>query len=304
MVVFSRLIPSLVTAYAVQSFFASVFVPLREDRCYDLAGSIGFLSNTFVSMYYPTLRASFETRTLLPLPSLSSFAPRQLLLSGALGFWTSRLGFFLFERAVKAGGDTRFDKMKHNPSRFTVAWMIQGTPKSVTRVCSLILNIPAAWTFLVGMPVYLNNSIPSTAHPPLSTRDFVGFGLFAASFILQVVADTQKSNWKRAKDNKKHSEKFISSGVWGISRHPNYLGEIGIWSGIFILSTRGLAASSSPRMSVALSAISPLFTYFILTRVSGVPLLEKANNMKFGTDPEWLRYKKTVPVLWPWSTPQ
>ncbi|KAG7089924.1 hypothetical protein E1B28_011556 [Marasmius oreades] len=284
MVVFSRLIPSLTISYAIQSIFASVFVPLQEDRYYDLAGSIGFLSTTFVSMYYPTLRDSFAARELLPLPALSTFAPRQLLLSGALSFWSSRLGIFLFERALKAGGDSRFDKIKRSPARFTTAWMVQ-----------------AAWTFLVGMPVYLNNAIPSAAHPPLSIHDFVGLGLFAASLVLEVLADYQKSKWRRAKDNMKHNEKFISNGVWSISRHPNYLGEIGIWTGIWILSTRSLSVSSSPRVAIALSTISPLLTYLLLTKVSGVPLIEKANNKKFGTDPRWLRYKRTVPVLWPWQ---
>ncbi|KAK1227678.1 hypothetical protein PQX77_009303 [Marasmius sp. AFHP31] len=275
MAIFSKLIPPLATSLTVQAIFASIFVPLQDDRCYDLGGTIGFLTTTFVSVYYPTLRASFEAGKLLPLPSLSNLAPRQLLLTSSLAFWTSRLGLFLFQRALQSGGDSRFDRIKRRPARFTTSWMIQGV-----------------WTFLVGMPVYLSNAVPPRLHPALSFRDYLGFGIFAGSFLLEALADYQKSKWKREKNLKKHSERFIKTGVWSISRHPNYLGEIGIWTGLWLLSTRGLQASGSPRAAAAVSAISPLFTYFILNKVSGIPLIENANNKKFANDPEWLRYKQ------------
>ena len=78
----------------------------------------------------------------------------------------------------------------------------------------------ATWTLLVGLPVYLSNAIPAAAHPPLSARDYAGIALFAGSFLFEIVADRQKSIWRRQKDNKEHDEKFITSGLWSISRHP------------------------------------------------------------------------------------
>ncbi|EEB95981.1 hypothetical protein MPER_04963, partial [Moniliophthora perniciosa FA553] len=79
MTVFSRLVPSLTIAYAVQTAFALVFVPQQNDKFYDLGGAVGFLSTTFVSLYYPTLKASFSAGKWIPLPPFSSFAPRQLI---------------------------------------------------------------------------------------------------------------------------------------------------------------------------------------------------------------------------------
>lgn len=76
--------------------FAAYFVPKANEKFYDLAGALGFLSTTFVSLYYPALRAKYWDR--LPgavLPSLGSFAPRQLLVTAALSMWSMRLGSFL-----------------------------------------------------------------------------------------------------------------------------------------------------------------------------------------------------------------
>jgi len=283
MAVFSRLLPSVVSAYALQTILALIFVPQQNEKYYDLGGAAGFLSTTVVSLYYPALRAKYLNGT--PLPALSSFAPRQLLLSAALGIWSARLGTFLAQRAIKAGGDSRFDEIKKQPKRFTYFWMGQAT-----------------WVLLVGLPVYLCNMLPAARHPPLGVRDFVSLGLFATSFIFEIIADHQKSSWKRAKNDKKHNEKFITSGLWSISRHPNYVGEVGIWTGIWGLSTAALQTSYFPVGTVALAALSPLFTWLLVRNVSGVPPLEKAGDKKFGDDVKWKEYKRTVPIFWPWGS--
>lgn len=75
--------------------FALIFVPQQNDKYYDLGGAIGWASTTFISLYYPALRAKFWDGIPGPLPALSSFAPRQLLLSAAIGIWSFRLGSFL-----------------------------------------------------------------------------------------------------------------------------------------------------------------------------------------------------------------
>ncbi|KAF5353821.1 hypothetical protein D9758_010575 [Tetrapyrgos nigripes] len=248
--ILSKLLPPLATTFGIQTLCALIFVPQQNDKYYDFCGAIGNLSTTFVSLYYPTLQASFSAGKLLPLPPLSSFAPRQLLLTAALGVWAIRLGGFLAQRALKAGGDSRFDETKKQPRRFTFFWMAQAT-----------------WTFLIGLPVYLSNIAPASVHPPLGPQDYAAFGLFAASFLFEIVADHQKSAWRRAKERKEHDEKFISSGLWGVSRHPNYIGELGIWTGIWALSTAGLQTRHFPRGTVVLAGLSPLFTYFVLSKL-------------------------------------
>jgi steroid 5-alpha reductase family enzyme len=278
--VLSRLIPVATSAYALQTLLALIFVPQQNEMYYDFGGALGFLSTTFVSLYYPALKSKFFDGSAGPLPSPRSFAPRQALVSAAIGIWSVRLGSFLLSRALKAGGDSRFDEVKKNPTRFTFFWMAQAT-----------------WVFLVGLPVYLVNVQPPHAHPVLGVRDYAAFGLFAGSFIFEVIADRQKSVWRHAKHAKQHDEKFITSGLWSISRHPNYVGEVGIWVGIW-----ALASGSLPLGGVAFTAASPLFTWFLLRKVSGVPPLEKAGDKKFGGDLKWEEYKRTVPVFWPWGS--
>ena len=72
----------------------------------------------------------------------------------------------------------------------------------------------------VGLNVYLVNSLPYSLSPPLGVRDYIGLGIYGTSFIFECVADYQKTAWRRAKENKVHDEKFITSGLWSISRHP------------------------------------------------------------------------------------
>ncbi|KAI0249150.1 DUF1295-domain-containing protein [Lactifluus subvellereus] len=282
MSVFSRLLPVAGGAFSLQAILAAIFVPQANEKWYDLGGSLGFLSATVTSLYYPTLKAKFWEGAPVPFPPLSSFAPRQLLLTAALGIWTIRLGGFLVQRAIKAGGDSRFDKVKHQPGTFTAFWMVQ-----------------ALWVLLVGMPVYLVNVVPAHLHPALSLRDYASLGLFASSFLFEIIADRQKSAWRRAQRDKEHEEKFITSGLWSISRHPNYVGEVGIWTGIWALSSASLQTAHYPRGTVVLAAISPLFTYYLLRYVSGVPPLERSAKKKWGQDVAWQTYKRKTPVFWP-----
>ncbi|KDQ57220.1 hypothetical protein JAAARDRAFT_35830 [Jaapia argillacea MUCL 33604] len=284
--VFSRLLPSITSAYALQTLLGAIFVPLASEKYYDLSGALGFLSTTAISLYYPSLRAKYWLR--LPgatLPPIGSFAARQLVLSAALGVWTVRLGSYLAARAIKAGGDSRFDEVKHQPARFAFFWFAQAT-----------------WITLVGLPVYLVNTLPAAHHPPLGRLDYVSLGFLFSSFALEVIADRQKSHWRARKDRKEHEEKFITSGLWDWSRHPNYLGEIGIWTSIWALSSSSIIHSPYfPRGTWMLAGLSPVVTYLLLRYVSGVPPLEKAGDKKFGNDAKWVEYKRTVPVLFPFG---
>ncbi|KAH8118238.1 DUF1295-domain-containing protein [Phellopilus nigrolimitatus] len=282
--VFSRLLPPLASAYGLQTLLAMIFVPQANEMFYDLGGALGFLSTTFISLYYPALKGKYVLGNIEALPRLSSFSNRQLLLSGCLVLWSTRLGSFLLNRALKAGGDSRFDEVKHQPAKFTFFWMAQAT-----------------WVFLVGLPVYMVNTLPAHAHPALLPRDYISLGIFVSSFLFEVVADHQKTAWRKEKAAKKHEEQFISRGLWSISRHPNYLGEVGIWTGIWALSTTSLQTPYFPRLTPFVAAASPLVTYLLLTRVSGVPPLERAGDKKYGDDPKWQEYKRTVPIFWPWG---
>ncbi|KAF8912346.1 DUF1295-domain-containing protein [Mucidula mucida] len=250
MAVFSRLLPTIVSAYAFQTLAALIFVPQKQEMYYDLCGSFGFMSTTFLSLYYPALKTKYWDGFNIALPTVSSFAPRQLVLTAAIGIWSARLGYFLSTRALKSGGDSRFDEVKHKPATFFAFWMAQAT-----------------WVFVVGLPVYLCNTLPPALHPALALRDYAALGLIAGSFAFEVIADYQKSAWRKAKNAKQHDEKFITSGLWSLSRHPNYIGEVGIWTGMWALSTSALQTAYFPRGAIAFAAMSPVLTYFLLRNV-------------------------------------
>ncbi|KAF8802457.1 DUF1295-domain-containing protein [Phlegmacium glaucopus] len=281
---FSCLLPVATSAFGLQTLFALIFVPQQNETFFDLGGAVGWVSTTLLSLYYPALKDKFYYGVPGPLPAFSSFAPRQLLVTAAVSIWAVRLGIFLAQRAVKAGGDSRFDLIKKKPADFTICWLVQAT-----------------WITAVGLPVYFCNALPSQAHPPLGVRDYLALGLYATSLLFEVIADYQKSTWRKAKENKEHDEQFISTGLWSISRHPNYVGEVGIWTGIWALSSTSLQSSFYPRGTIALTAISPVFTWLLTRYASGVPLLERAGDKKFSGNPKWQQYKKSVPIFWPWA---
>uniref|UniRef100_A0A672MEQ9 Uncharacterized LOC107598584 n=1 Tax=Sinocyclocheilus grahami TaxID=75366 RepID=A0A672MEQ9_SINGR len=182
-----------------------------------------------------------------------------------------RLGTFLFLRILKEGQDRRFDNVRDSPGTFFVYWTMQ-----------------ALWVFITLLPTLSLNS--ERRDEPLGPRDYIGWGIWGLGFATEAIADRQKWNFRSDPDN---AGKFIHHGLWAYSRHPNYLGEILQWSGLF------LSASSVMRGPQYLTVVSPLFVWFLLRHVSGIPILEKQTMKKWGSDPAYQNYIKNTPLLWP-----
>jgi len=266
--------------FAVQAAFATYSVPAKSDKLYDLAGSLGFLSTTVVSLLSPAIasRLSSTTRNLpLKFPALETHHPRQLIISALIALWSARLGYYLFKRVLKTGKDSRFDEIKQNPLQFSGAWLGQAT-----------------WITLVSLPAILVNSIPRGAHPALGLKDLIGLGIWAGGLGLEILADNEKAAWRADKEAKKHDEKFISSGLWAVSRHPNYLGEVILQFGPPLIATTVVPGSWKYGVF-----ISPVFTYLLLRYASGVPPLEQSAEKRFGKEPEWRKYADSTGVLIP-----
>ena len=194
---------------------------------------------------------------------------RALLLAALVLVWAARLGTFLVRRVHKAGKDDRFDDLKPSVIRFLNVWTIQGLWVTLTAA--------AAWV-----------SITSTTRVGLDVFALIGFVVWAVGFGIEIVADLQKSRF-----NADPAGRFISTGLWGRSRHPNYFGEIVLWTGVAIVALPTLQGWQW----VAL--ISPLFVALLLTKVSGVPLLERKADAKWGGQPDYEAYKASTPVLVP-----
>jgi steroid 5-alpha reductase family enzyme len=109
--------------------------------------------------------------------------------------------------------------------------------------------------------------------------------------VFETTADFQKYKFKKDPANK---GKFIDVGLWSVSRHPNYFGEIAVWLGVC-----GVAMSSAS-VGVSLASVaSPLFVTFLLTKVSGIPILEKSADERWGDEAKYAEYKKNTPCLVP-----
>lgn len=174
------------------------------------------------------------------------------------------------------------------------------------------------WVFMTLLPTLMLNG--ERRDVPLGTRDYLGWALWGFGFATEAIADQQKWIFKSDPNNavsqrtsvtsdrlclvldcsrshlaflRHHQGKFIQSGLWAYSRHPNYLGEILQWSGLW------LSASSVMAGPQYLSVASPLFVWFLLRYVSGIPMLEKQALKKWGSDPAFQHYIKNTPLLWP-----
>jgi len=285
--IFSKLQVPLAAAYILQVGAACLFVPLQTEKFYDLTGATGHLVCAGVSLYGPSVYQHYKAGRALSAfrpPPLNAFAPRQLIITFALASWAARLGTFLFQRISKDGKDSRFDKIKVKPTRFFLSWVIQGT-----------------WVALIGLPIWLTNAVPLGLTRPWGPWDTAITAVAALSWGVEILADRQKTVWKKEQREGKHHEKFITSGLWAWSRHPNYIGEVAFQTSLFALACRSLVAPGIPSTAVGLAAISPVFTYLILRYLSGVPPLERGANKKWGDDPAWKAYKHKTPVFWPWA---
>lgn len=239
------------------------FVPSflgQTERFFDLTGSLTYI-----------------TITVLLLALTPGIDVRALLVGALVIVWAARLGTFLFRRVSRAGSDDRFDEIKPSLIRFLNVWTIQGL--------WITLTAAAAWV-----------TITSAHRIPLDGFALVGTLLWLVGFGIEVVADAQKSRFKADPANE---GRFITTGLWSISRHPNYLGEILLWIGATVIALPVLQGWQW----VAL--LSPVFVTLLLTRVSGVPLLEAKADARWGGQPDYEEYKARTPVLIPrpWAHP-
>jgi len=233
------------------------FIPaylLQTEKFFDLTGSI-----TYISLV--TFAIDFSR----------NFGVRSILLFVLVVIWAIRLGTFLFRRIKKAGKDDRFDELKPSFFRFLNVWTIQGLWVTFTLAAAL-----AAMT--------------STNQKEIDFFAMIGLLIWILGFMIEAVADAQKSHFNANPANK---GKFIQTGLWSRSRHPNYFGEIMLWIGIAIMAFPVLQGWQW------VTLISPVFVFLLLTRVSGIPLLEKKADKKWGGQEDYEAYKKRTPVLIP-----
>jgi len=245
---------AVVTAFVIQWAVFVVAYIRQSEKAFDITGSI-----TYVTV---------STSAVLLVPQAGDVS---VLLLALILIWATRLGTFLFLRIQKAGKDERFDEIKRSFIRFLNTWTLQGLWVTLTAAAALA-------------------AITATKQRDFDIFALLGFLVWVFGFVFEVMADIQKSRFRA---NPVNRGSFISTGLWGRSRHPNYFGEILLWIGVAII------AAPSLRGWQWITMISPVFVALLLSRVSGVPILEKRADTKWGGRDEYEEYKRNTPVLIP-----
>ena len=231
------------------------FIPsyaLKTDHYFDLIGSTSYIATAI-------------TAAMLS-PSLNM---RGLIICSMVIIWATRLGLFLFTRIKQDGKDVRLDVIKTKFIRFLNLWTLGGLWVLVTMGAGLA-------------------AITSQTYRDIGLLGYIGIGLWVFGFIVEVLADRQKRQFRKDSSNK---GRFITTGVWSWSQHPNYFGEITLWFGIALLASPVLSGWQLATL------VSPVFVYLLLTKVSGINLLDDIAKERWGSDSEYLAYTKRTSKL-------
>jgi steroid 5-alpha reductase family enzyme len=231
------------------------FIPAaltQSERYYDLVGGVTYISVTAAAVL---LSGELDLRA--------------TLVAAMVLIWSLRLATFLFLRISRSGGDDRFDDIKNRPPRFFMAWSLQGL--------WVLLTAAAALAVITG-----------GVREPLGVTGIAGIAIWSFGMLIEIFADRQKSAFKNDKNNE---GKFINTGLWAWSRHPNYFGEIVLWIGMAIIAVPVLHGWQW------ITLISPVFVALLLIKVSGIPLLENKADERWGGQDDYEEYKRRTPVL-------
>lgn len=239
-------------------FNIAMFIPayiFKTDKLTDISYALAFAGLATFGFFIP-----------------SDKSPAALLAYVMVLVWAARIGSFLFIRIRRIKRDKRFDGMREVFTKFLGFWLLQGI--------TVFIVLLAALNVWIDTPRDVN------------MLSYIGIAVFCFGLAVEAVADNQKAQFSKDPKNK---GKWIATGLWSRSRHPNYFGEILVWIGMWMFSATVLTNV----LTIIISFISPLFITFLLTRVSGIPLLEKSADERWGKDKAYREYKKQTPVLIP-----
>ena len=184
--------------------------------------------------------------------------------------WGLRLLVHIFRRFRRSSGvDRRYQAMQ-------TKW---GKHVEITSYLVVFLS-QGLLALLISAPVVIMNSTSTRFVPGMT----VGIALWIVGFYFEAVGDAQLTRFLTDSNNK---GKLMTRGLWRYSRHPNYFGEITQWWGLFVMA-----------LFVPygwLGVIGPLTITVLITRVSGVPLLER----HYASRPDWEIYKAHTSKLFP-----
>ena len=195
----------------------------------------------------------------------------KIIIMSFVTLWGLRLGTYLGMRIHRIGRDKRFDDMRSKFLAYLGFWILQGL---------------AVWLILI--PTSLIMSLQLTT---IDIMTYIGVAVWLIGFFFEAVGDYQMNQFYKTKRKK---NEFIKTGLWGISRHPNYFGEILSWIGIYFICLSSLSITQS-----LISLISPIFIIIVIVFLTGLPQNEAAKEKKYGHLESYKKYKEKTAILIP-----
>jgi steroid 5-alpha reductase family enzyme len=199
------------------------------------------------------------------------YLPRKQLMAALVTIWGLRLMLHIYLRNAGQPEDFRYAKWREENGRrwwwisFFKVFLLQG-------VLMWIISAPLLATQTSGFPAILT---------PL---DYIGASIWTVGFLFETIGDLQLMIFKA---NKANRAKILTTGLWKYTRHPNYFGEAVLWWGFYIIA---LAAG------FWWTIFSPILMTFLLLKVSGVAMLERAMKTKSGYE----EYMRKTNAFVPW----
>lgn len=249
-------------------YFTAIFIYaqiLKNNSIVDIGWGMGFVIGSWVTLL------TTETPTLL-----------SYLVVAFITVWGVRLSVRLFRRNWGKPEDFRYAQ-----------WRQEWGKNVVITAFFRVFMIQGLINFIVGSAAY--STIRYNTFSGGIDSIFVYGGLLIAliGLYFEVVGDEQLR--KNIEENKRKGTKsLIQTGLWSITRHPNYFGEILIWVGLYVVGFTLLFTQAVHPLYYGLLVISPLLMSTVLIKIS-TPLLEK-NMEKYAG---WDEYAKRVPMIFP-----
>jgi steroid 5-alpha reductase family enzyme len=252
------------------AYFTGIFVIatiINNNSIVDIGWGLGFVIGVWATL-------------------LTTDSPNLLayLLVGFITLWGLRLSVRLFNRNFRKPEDFRYAQ-----------WREEWGKNVVITAFFRVFMIQGLINFMVGSAAYSIIKFNAFVFEGLQAAlVIVGFGLAVVGLAFEVIGDEQLRQHIQKK-----TRSLLQTGLWSITRHPNYFGEILIWNGIYIAGLSLLLTESVPWIYYLILVLSPLVMSAVLIKIS-TPLLEK-NMEKYAG---WAEYAQRVPMIFPFTKPK
>lgn len=247
----------LETLFVIIAYFFIFFIvgtAIKNNSIVDMGWGIGFVLVAVYSMI-----------------RMGNYTLVSLLTTLMVTLWGGRLFYHIFKRNFGKPEDFRYANWRKEWGK----WVI---PRSLFQVYLL----QGLMMMIIGFPVVLIHEKSGSEFGPLTA---LGVAIWLTGYYFEVVGDAELKKFKSIPENK---GKLITTGLWALTRHPNYFGEAVMWWGVFIVAI----SVGVPWFAI----ISPITISFLLLFVSGVPLLEKSMKKRPGFE----EYAKRTNKFFPW----